>query len=68
MNYYLQKYTTHQLTYFIYYLFQEIFKNAKIIKVQQVHQEIHTKQVLLFCLNCFLLVTHLNLMRLNICD
>ena len=65
MNYYLQKYTTHQLTYCIYYLFQENFKNAKIIKIQQVHQEIHTKQFLLFYLNCFLLSTHLNLMRLN---
>ena len=29
MNYYLQKYTTHQFTYLIYYLFQDNFKNAK---------------------------------------
>ena len=61
----LQKYTTHQFTYFIYYLFQDDFKNAKMMKIQQVHQEIHTKQFLLFYLNCFLLATHLNLMRLN---
>ena len=27
MNCYLQKYTTHQFTYFIYYLFQDNFKN-----------------------------------------
>ena len=61
MNCCLQKYTTHQFTYFIYYLFQDKFKNSKIFKIQQVHQEIHTKQFLLFYLNCFLLVTHLNL-------
>ena len=61
MNYYLQKYTTHQFTYFIYYLFQDNFKNAKIMKIQEVHQEIQAKQFLLFYLNCFLLVTHLNL-------
>ena len=29
---------------FIYYLFQEKSKNPIIIKIQQVHQEIHTKQ------------------------
>ena len=68
MNYYLQKYTTHKFTYFIYYLFQDKFKNAKIMKIQQVHQEIHTKQFLFFYLNCFLLVTHLNLMQLEKCD
>ena len=49
-----QKYTTSQFTYFIYYLFQDKLKNPKIMKIQQVHQEIHTKQFLLFCLNCFL--------------
>ena len=43
MNYYLQKYTTYQFTYFIYYLFQDNFKNAKIIRIQQVHQKIHEK-------------------------
>ena len=48
MNYYLQKYTTHQFTYFIYYLFQENFKNAKMMKIQQVHQKLHAKQFLLF--------------------
>ena len=41
MNCCLQKYTTHQFTYFIYYLFQDNFKNAKIIKNQEVHQTIH---------------------------
>ena len=46
MNYCLQKYTTHQFTYFIDYLFQDKFKNPKIIKIQQVHQKIHTKQFL----------------------
>ena len=29
MNYCLQKYTTHQFTYCIYYLFQDNFRNAK---------------------------------------
>ena len=61
MNCCLQKYTTHQFTFFIYYLFKDNFKNAKIMKIQQVHQEIHAKQILLFHLTCFLLVTHLNL-------
>ena len=42
MNCCLQKYTTYQFTYFICYLFQDKFKNPKIIKIQQVHQKIHT--------------------------
>ena len=37
---------------FIYYLVQDNFKNAKIIKIQQVHQETHAKQ---FFINLFLL-------------
>ena len=45
MNYYLQNYTTHQFTYFIYYLFQDNFKIAKIIKIQQVRQKIHTNNL-----------------------
>ena len=61
----LQKYTTHQFTYCIYYIFQDNFKNAKMVKIQLVHQEIHAKQVLLFYIDCFLLATHLNLKRLN---
>ena len=44
MNYYLQKYTTHQFTYFIYCLFQHKSKNPKMMKIQQVHQKIHAKQ------------------------
>ena len=61
MNYCVQNYTKHQFTYFIYYLFQDKFKNPKIMKIQQVHQKLHVKQFLLFCLTCFLFVTHLNL-------
>ena len=63
MNCCLQKYTTHQFTYFIgvYYLFQDKFKNPKIIKIQEAHQKLHTKQFLLFYLDCFLFVIHLNL-------
>ena len=33
-----------------------------MMKIQQVHQKLHTKQFLLFYLNCYLLVIHLNLM------
>ena len=29
MNYCLQKHTTHQFTYFIYYLFQDNFQKSK---------------------------------------
>ena len=67
MNCYLQNYAIHQFTYFIYYLFQDEFKNPEIIKIQEVHQKIHTptKQFLLLYLNCFLLATHLNLKRLK---
>ena len=50
MNCCLQKHTTHQFTYFIYYSCQDMFKNSRIIKTHQVHQRIHIKQFLLFCL------------------
>ena len=36
-------------------------RNPKIIKIQQVHQKLQAKQFLLFCLNGFLFVIHLNL-------
>ena len=45
MNCCLQKDTIHQFTYFIYYLFQDNFKNAKIMKIQEVHQKIQTKPI-----------------------
>ena len=49
MNCCLQKYTTHQFTHFIYYLFQDKFKNPKIIKIQQVHQRyIQNNFIILF--------------------
>ena len=48
MNICLQKYTTHQFTYCIYYLVQEKFRYPKIIKIQQVHQKLQAKQFLLF--------------------
>ena len=35
------------------------------MKIQQVRQKIHTKQFLLFCLQCFLFVIHLNLKRIK---
>ena len=53
MNCCLQNYTTHQFTYFIYYLFQDKFKYPKIIKIQQVHQEIHPKQVFIILFKLF---------------
>ena len=65
MIYCLQKFTTHQFTYSIYYLFQDNFKNAKMMKIQQVHQKLQAKQVFLLYLNYFLLATHLNLERLD---
>ena len=61
MNCCLQKYMTHQFTCFIHYLFQDKFKNPKIMKIQEVHQKLQAKQFLLLHLNCFLFVIHLNL-------
>ena len=46
MNCCLQKYTTHQFTHCIYYLFQENFRNARMMYIQQVHQELQAKQFL----------------------
>ena len=48
MNCCLERYTTYQFTYFIYNLFEDKFKNPKIMKIQEVHQKLHTKQFLLF--------------------
>ena len=53
MNHYLQKCTSHQFTYSIYYLFQDNFKNAKMIKIQRVHQKIHAKQFLFYLFKLF---------------
>ena len=53
MNCCLQKYTTHQFTYFIYYLFQDKFKYPKMMLIQQVHQEIHAKQFLFILFKLF---------------
>ena len=53
MNCCLQKLTTHQFTYFIYYLFQDNLKNAKMIKIQQVHQKIHAKQFFIILFKLF---------------
>ena len=57
------KYTTHQFTF--YYLIQDNFKIATIVKIQQLHLKLHPKQILLFDIDCFLLATHLNLKRLD---
>ena len=53
MNFCLQNFTTHQFTYFVYYLFQGNFQNAKIIKIQEVHQEIHAKQFFMILFKLF---------------
>ena len=55
MNCCLQKHTTHQFTYFIDYSYEDKFKNSRIIRIHQVHQKLHTKQFVLFCLTCFYL-------------
>ena len=65
MNYCLQKLYYTSIYIYIYILFQDKFKNPKIIKIQQVHQKIHAKQFLLFYFYCFLLATHLNLKQLE---
>ena len=54
-------YTTHQFTCVIYYLVQDKFKYPKILKIQQVHQEIHAKQYILVgsCINNNLLIISL---------
>ena len=38
MNCCLQKDTTHQFTYYIYYSYQDKFKYPTIMKIHQVHQ------------------------------
>ena len=53
MNTCLQKYTRHQFTCIMYYLFQDKFKYPKIIKIQQVHQEMHAKQFFIILFKLF---------------
>ena len=48
MNYCLQKYTTHQYAYFIYYLFHDNFKNAKLSKSKKAIKRYMQKQFLLY--------------------
>ena len=49
----LQKFTTHQFTYVIHYLFQDNSKKAKIIKIHEVHQKIHAKQFFIILFKLF---------------
>ena len=60
LNCYLQNHTTYQFTYFIYYLFQDKFKNSRIIKIQQVHQS-YQENIIEFWDYLFLFIFHLNL-------
>ena len=53
MNCCLQKSTTHQYTYFIYYLFQDKFIYPKMMLIQQVHHKIHAKQFLFYLFKLF---------------
>ena len=48
MNCCLQKFTTHQFTYVIYYLFQDKFKYPKMMYIQQVHQKLQAKQFFIY--------------------
>ena len=43
MNCCLQKHTTHQFTYFIYYSYQDKLKNSRNVKIHQLHQKIYTQ-------------------------
>ena len=65
MNCSLQKHTSYQSTYFIDCFTQGIIKNPRINKILYLHQKIHTKHFLLYCLTCFVFVIHLNLNRLR---
>ena len=58
MNCCLQEYTTYQFTYFICYIFQDKFKNRKMMKIQQLHHMLQAKQFLYFLFELF---SHLNL-------
>ena len=53
MNCCLQKFTTHQFTYFIYYLIQDNFSNAKMMSIQEVHQKLQAKQFLFYLFKLF---------------
>ena len=61
MNCCLQKYTTHQFTFFYILFISRQVQEFKNYQNHQVHQELHTKQFQLFCLTCFPFVLHLNL-------
>ena len=67
MNCCLQKYTTYQffIFYILLFISRQVQKSKYFIKIQQVHQKIHTKQFSLFYLNCFLFVIHMNLKQLE---
>ena len=68
MNCCLQKYTTHQFSYIIYYIFEDNFINAKIMKIQEVHQEIHAKLVFIIIFILFSIGDSLYLVQLEKCD
>ena len=43
----------HQFTYFTYYLFQTNFKNAKMMKIQQVHKKLTTNKFFIILVKLF---------------
>ena len=60
MNYCIQKYTTHQFTYYIYDLFQNHFKTAKNGEKPKSTSKDTRKTIFCIYLISFLLATHLN--------
>ena len=59
-----KNYTTHQFPY-LYIIFSRQFQKCKKDENPTITSRDTCKTVLLFYLNCFLLATHLNLMRLE---
>ena len=55
----------YQSTYFNDDFNEDVTKNPKINKIQQVHQKICTKQLSTLKISCFYVIFHLNLKRLG---
>ena len=68
MNCCLQKYTTHQFTYYIFIYFKTNLNIQKLLKSNKYIKRYMQNYFLLFYLDCFLLATHLNLKQLKKCD
>ena len=53
MNCCLQKYTTHQFTYFIYYLFQDKFKKSKTYETPTSTSKVTSKTIFIILFKLF---------------